>query len=74
MANKLYEENSVRRIAEAVRRKGGDALYKIADLASAILALPDRLTGTVIILLSAMKRRKRQCSKRKLPTRSIRRS
>ena len=41
MANKLYEENSVQAIANAIRTKNGlSTTYKIAEMADAILALP----------------------------------
>lgn len=34
MANKLYEENSVKAIADAIREKtGGTATYKVGDMA-----------------------------------------
>lgn len=41
MANKLYEENSVRNIANAIRTKNGsETKYKIAEMAQAILDIP----------------------------------
>jgi len=41
MANKLYEENSVQDIANAIRQKNGlSTTYKISEMAAAILALP----------------------------------
>lgn len=39
--NKLYEENSIRDIADAIREKGGEGLYKVEDMANAIDELPD---------------------------------
>lgn len=37
MANKLYEENSVKAIADAIREKtGGTATYKVGDMATAL--------------------------------------
>lgn len=42
MSKKLYEENSVQNIANAIRQKNGEqnAKYKISDMAGAILGLP----------------------------------
>lgn len=41
MANKLYEENSVQNIANAIRTKNGsETKYKIAEMAQAILDIP----------------------------------
>lgn len=40
MANKLYEENSVKAIAAAIRVKNGEmTTYKIGDMAAAIAAI-----------------------------------
>lgn len=43
MANKLYEENSVKAIADAIREKtGGTATYKVGDMATAVAGLPTK--------------------------------
>ena len=43
MAKKLYEESSVKTIADAIRKKGGGtATYKVRDMAAAIEALPSK--------------------------------
>lgn len=43
MAKKLYEENSIKSIADSIRKKnGGTATYKVGDMAAAIEALPSR--------------------------------
>lgn len=43
MAKKLYEENSVKAIADAIREKnGGTATYKIGEMAAAVKALPSK--------------------------------
>ena len=45
MAKKLYEESSVKTIADAIRKKGGGtATYKVSDMAVAIEALPSQDT------------------------------
>jgi propanediol dehydratase small subunit len=42
MSNKLYDENSVQDIADAIRSKNGlsSATYKISEMAQAVLDLP----------------------------------
>lgn len=43
MAKKLYEEESVKAIADAIRAKnGGTATYKIGEMAAAVSAIPSR--------------------------------
>lgn len=45
MAKKMYEENSIKAIAESIRKKnGGTATYKVSDMAAAIEALPSQDT------------------------------
>lgn len=47
MAKKLYEENSIKSIADSIRKKnGGTATYKVGDMAAAIEALPSQDTIT----------------------------
>lgn len=47
MANKLYEEQSVQNIANAIRTKNGlSTTYKIAEMAQAILDIPTGGGGT----------------------------
>ena len=51
MAKKLYEENSIKSIADSIRKKnGGTATYKVGDMAAAIEALPsqDAITHAAI--------------------------
>lgn len=40
MSNKLYEENSIRAIAEAIRAKGVSGLMTVADMAGKVLEIP----------------------------------
>ena len=45
MSKKMYEENSIKAIAESIRKKnGGTATYKVGDMAAAIEALPSQDT------------------------------
>ena len=47
MGNKLYDESAVQAIASAIRTKNGlSTLYKIAEMAPAILAIPTGGGGT----------------------------
>lgn len=51
MSKKMYEENSIKAIAESIRKKnGGTATYKVSDMAVAIEALPsqDAITHAAI--------------------------
>lgn len=45
MSKKMYEENSIKSIADSIRKKGGGtATYKVGDMAAAIEALPSQDT------------------------------
>lgn len=47
MDNKLYDESSIRAIANAIRKKlGTDAAYKIEDMPAAITSIPTGITPT----------------------------
>ena len=53
MGNKLYEENSVQAIANAIRNKlNSEATYKINEMASAINSIPTGITPTGTLEIS----------------------